>query len=87
MLTLVVLRETVEEEDGFGFKDEVQYRVLSIEEGKFVCRVYRKPSGSSVFEISSGIYLRVLVTVCGMKFHLHLLVHRIMITLLMKPHF
>lgn len=53
MLTLVVLRETVEEEDGFGFKDVLQYRVLAIEEGKFICRVYRKPSGSSVFEIDS----------------------------------
>lgn len=53
MLTLVVLRETVEEEDGFGFKDAIQYRVLVIEDGKFICRVYRKPSGSSVFQIDS----------------------------------
>lgn len=53
MLTLVVLRETVEEEDGFGFKDAIQYRVLVIEDGKFICRVYRKPSGSSMFQIDS----------------------------------
>ncbi|MFS1564191.1 MAG: DUF4055 domain-containing protein [Candidatus Arsenophonus phytopathogenicus] len=50
-LTLVVLRETVEEEAGFGFKDVIQYRVLAIEEGKFICRVYRKPAGSSVYQI------------------------------------
>ncbi len=53
MLTLVVLRETVEEEDGFGFKDAIQYRVLAIEEGYFVCRVYRKADGQSVFQIDS----------------------------------
>lgn len=53
MLTLVVLRETVEEADGFGFKDAIQYRVLVIEDGKFICRVYRKPSGSGVFQIDS----------------------------------
>ncbi|ETT08927.1 DUF4055 domain-containing protein [Providencia alcalifaciens] len=53
MLTLVVLRETVEEADGFGFKDAIQYRVLVIEDGKFICRVYRKPAGSSVYQIHS----------------------------------
>ncbi|WP_272685645.1 DUF4055 domain-containing protein [Providencia sp. PROV130] len=53
MLTLVVLRETVEEEDGFGFKDAVQYRVLAIEDGHFICRVYRKAAGQSVFQIDS----------------------------------
>ncbi|MEX9888536.1 DUF4055 domain-containing protein [Providencia rettgeri] len=53
MLTLVVLRETVEEEDGFGFKDAVQYRVLAIEDGHFICRVYRKAVGQSVFQIDS----------------------------------
>lgn len=31
VLTLVVLRQTVEEQDGFGFKDVIQYRVLAIE--------------------------------------------------------
>lgn len=50
-LTLVVLRETVEEQDGFGFKDTIQYRVLAIEKGKFICRVYRKPAGNSVYQI------------------------------------
>ena len=53
LLTLVVLRETVEKEDGFGFKDVIQYRVLTIEEGKFICRVYRKPESSGVFEIDA----------------------------------
>lgn len=53
ILTLVVLREMVEEEDGFGFKDTIQYRVLAIENGKFICRVYRKPAGSSVYQIHS----------------------------------
>jgi len=53
MLTLVVLRETVEEEDGFGFKDAIQYRVLAIEDGHFICRVYRKAAGQSVFQIDS----------------------------------
>ncbi|HHR6128482.1 TPA: DUF4055 domain-containing protein [Providencia alcalifaciens] len=53
ILTLVVLREMVEEEDGFGFKDTIQYRVLAIEDGKFICRVYRKPAGSSVYQIHS----------------------------------
>ncbi|MDR5616840.1 DUF4055 domain-containing protein [Arsenophonus sp.] len=50
-LTMVVLRETVEEKAGFGFKDVIQYRVLAIEDGKFFCRVYRKPAGSSVYQI------------------------------------
>ncbi|HHR5902386.1 TPA: DUF4055 domain-containing protein [Providencia alcalifaciens] len=53
ILTLVVLREMVEEEDGFGFKDTIQYRVLAIEDGKFICRVYRKPAGSNVYQIHS----------------------------------
>lgn len=53
MLTLVVLRETVEEEDGFGFKDAIQYRALAIEDGHFICRVYRKAAGQSVFQIDS----------------------------------
>ncbi|HHR5858502.1 TPA: DUF4055 domain-containing protein [Providencia alcalifaciens] len=53
ILTLVVLREMVEEEDGFGFKDTTQYRVLAIEDGKFICRVYRKPAGSNVYQIHS----------------------------------
>ncbi|MDR5610195.1 MAG: hypothetical protein RAM38_06835, partial [Arsenophonus sp.] len=50
-LTLVVLRETVEEKAGFGFKDVTQYRVLAIEDGKFICRVYRKPAGSNLYQI------------------------------------
>ena len=53
ILTLVVLREMVEEEDGFGFKDTIQYRVLAIEDCKFICRVDRKPAGSNVYQIHS----------------------------------
>lgn len=40
-LVLVVLREVIEEKDGYGFKERVQYRELSLEEGKFICRVWR----------------------------------------------
>lgn len=40
-LVLVVLREVIEEKDGYGFKERVQYRELSLEDGKFICRVWR----------------------------------------------
>ncbi|RXJ10433.1 DUF4055 domain-containing protein [Lelliottia nimipressuralis] len=40
-LALVVLREVVEEKDGYGFKERVQYRELALEDGKFICRVWR----------------------------------------------
>lgn len=53
VLTLVVLRETIEQANGFEFKDVIQYRVLAIEDNKFICRVYRKPAGSSVYQIDS----------------------------------
>lgn len=40
-LVLVVLRECVEEPDGYGFKDRIQYRELAMDGGRFVCRVWR----------------------------------------------
>ncbi|APC14564.1 hypothetical protein BLL42_01995 [Pseudomonas frederiksbergensis] len=42
VLTLVVLRETPEVEDGFGFKTIEQYRELALETEGFVCRVWRR---------------------------------------------
>lgn len=80
MLTLVVLRETVEEEDGFGFKDAVQYRVLAMEDGHFICRVYRKAAGQSVFQIDSEYMPERAGNGVWMKSRLRLLVLRIMIT-------
>jgi len=41
-LVLVVLREVTEEPDGFGFKVRVQYRELTLENGIFVCRVWKR---------------------------------------------
>lgn len=40
-LILVVLRECVEEEDGYGFNDVVQYRELAMEGDRFMVRVWR----------------------------------------------
>ncbi|WP_438301675.1 DUF4055 domain-containing protein [Pseudomonas sp. NMS19W] len=42
VLTLVVLRESPEIEDGFGFKVVEQYRELALEAEGFVCRVWRR---------------------------------------------
>jgi hypothetical protein len=42
VLTLVVLREWPEIEDGFGFKVIEQYRELALEGDGFVCRVWRR---------------------------------------------
>jgi len=42
VLTLVVLRESPEIEDGFGFKVVEQYRELALETEGFVCRVWRR---------------------------------------------
>ncbi|OCG46007.1 hypothetical protein A9G28_11040 [Gilliamella sp. Fer1-1] len=54
-LVLVVLREVVEIPDGYGFKDITQYRELALEDGAFICRVWRRKSDSSSgpYEISS----------------------------------
>lgn len=51
-LVLVVLRECVEEEDGYAYKDEIQYRELALEDGKFICRVWRRTGG-----VTSGTYI------------------------------
>lgn len=41
-LVLVVLREVVEEKDGYGFKDRVQYRELALENNVFICRLWKR---------------------------------------------
>lgn len=41
-LILVVLREYVEEPDGYGFNVKAQYRELFMEGGRFTCRVWRE---------------------------------------------
>ncbi len=42
VLTLVVLRESPEVADGFGYKTVEQYRELALEPEGFVCRVWQK---------------------------------------------
>lgn len=41
-LVLVVLRECMEKKDGYGIKEEIQYRELYLEDGIFFCRVWRR---------------------------------------------
>lgn len=57
-LVLVVLRECVEEPDGYGFKDRIQYRELAMNGGRFVCRVWRNagPKKSGVYVVDSEYY-------------------------------
>lgn len=57
-LVLVVLRECVEEPDGYGFKDRIQYRELAMDGGRFVCRVWRNvgPKKSGVYVVDSEYY-------------------------------
>lgn len=54
-LVLVVLREIIEVEDGYGFKDAVQYRELSLENDTFICKVWRRKGEnySGSYEIDS----------------------------------
>ncbi|HBW7909126.1 TPA: DUF4055 domain-containing protein [Klebsiella pneumoniae] len=52
-LVLVVLRECMEKEDGFAYEDEIQYRELALENGKFVCRVWRKSADAGSFSVTS----------------------------------
>lgn len=40
-LSLIVLRETIEEPDGYGAKELTQYRELAMEGGVCVCRLWR----------------------------------------------
>lgn len=51
-LVLIVLKECIEIPDGYGFTERIQYRELSLEEGKFVCRVWRRAG-----ETQSGPYV------------------------------
>jgi hypothetical protein len=53
VLTLVVLRETPEVVDGFAFKSQEQYRELALDDGGFVCRVWRRsgPRGGGPLEV------------------------------------
>ncbi|EMK1731264.1 DUF4055 domain-containing protein [Salmonella enterica] len=53
ILVLVVLREVLEVPDGYAFKERVQYRELAMEEGHFVCRLWRRsgPEESGPFEV------------------------------------
>lgn len=56
LLTLVVLKETAEEPDGFGFNAIEQYRELALEDGGFVCRIHRKTnSGWSVTDAQAKL--------------------------------
>ena len=44
---LIVLRECIEKPDGFSFKDEIQYRVLRLIEGKLIVELWTKNSESA----------------------------------------
>lgn len=46
-LVLVVLKECVEMPVGYAYKDENQYRELALEDGKFICRVWRRSGGTA----------------------------------------
>lgn len=57
-LMLVVLRECIEEPDGYGFKEINQYRELLLENGRFICRVWRRTGDtqSGPYAISSNYH-------------------------------
>ena len=78
-LVLVVLRECMEKEDGFAYEDEIQYRELALENGKFVCRVWRKSADAGSFPSLPSIILSQKVRISGMRSPLPSLVRRIMI--------
>lgn len=52
---LVVLREVIEEKDGYGFRKLIQYRELALVNGRFVCRVWRSKAenGGGVFTVDA----------------------------------
>lgn len=54
-LVLVVLREVIEEKDGYGFRELIQYRELALINGRFVCRVWRSKAenGGGVFTVDA----------------------------------
>lgn len=43
----------MEKEDGFAYEDEIQYRELALEDGKFICRVWRKSADAGSFSVDS----------------------------------
>nr|WP_312968656.1 DUF4055 domain-containing protein [Pseudomonas sp.] len=53
VLTMIVLRESKEEEDGFGVKITEQFRELALEAEGFVCRVWQRkgPRGGGPLEV------------------------------------
>lgn len=55
VLTMVVLRENPEVEDGFGFKTIEQYRELALDGDGFICRVWRRsgPEGGGPLKVFS----------------------------------
>ena len=56
VLTLVVLRESPEIPEGFGFKTVEQYRELALEADGFVCRVWRRsgPKGGGPLAVTEA---------------------------------
>lgn len=54
-LILVVLRECIETPDGYGYKNAIQYRELAVEDGRFVCRVWKNniATNSGPYEVAS----------------------------------
>jgi hypothetical protein len=66
---LVVLRECVEEPDGYAYKDEIQYRELALEEGRFICRVWRRAGGtaSGTYTVDSEYHPKPKERTTGMK--------------------
>lgn len=48
LLSLVVLKETHETDDGFAIESEAQYRVLRLEEGIYTVEIWRKVGGALV---------------------------------------
>jgi hypothetical protein len=63
-LVLVVLREVTEEPDGYGFKLRVQYRELALENGRFICRVWKRtgPEETGPYSIAEEIIPRAFAS-------------------------
>ncbi len=61
---LVVLREVTEEPDGFGFKLRVQYRELALENGTFVCRIWKRtgPEETGPYVVAEEIIPRAFAS-------------------------
>lgn len=52
-LVLIVLRECIEEPQGYGFNDVIQYRELTLEDGRFICRVWRQSADSGPYVVDA----------------------------------